>query len=438
MAITNTVFPFNKDAVLKIIGKSEQAKNIFEQMSIEGAKTVVFEKDYIEKNYLIDYQKFYSRCFNSPSKFTNRIHFFYNEFSNEDFEKMLDKNKPKKLNPYLGFVVVKPIPDDFGNNLIGRTLVSIKSKKKSNNLSHYITRENSVSLFGFKLGIETLPFQAQDQGVSACATIALWTAMEALHKFGIPELSPAEITEQATQLPSLSRRYPQAGLTLAQMISCIRFLGLDSETIVAKKDDPNDDILTTAIKVHTLAGIPLIAELELTDSEDKTASHAVVISGYEANEEGKILKLLIHDDQLGPYSLTQPVNDFRVWKNNWIDHLGCKKIELQLLIAPVYHKIRLPFSDMYVEYIMTREKKETEEPLLKVDLYLTTVQEYKKDLIKRKVKNKSEVLKKSMPRFLWIERFTKKDKKETRLYDYVFDGTQPFRKDDVTMIEYNL
>ena len=39
-------------------------------------KTVLIEKEYIDKDYLIDYSLFYSRAFQEVPRFTQRIHYF--------------------------------------------------------------------------------------------------------------------------------------------------------------------------------------------------------------------------------------------------------------------------------------------------------------------------------------------------------------------------
>ena len=271
--------------------------------------------------------------------------------------------------------------------------------------NYFLTHRNTVSLFGADLTVDSIPFQAQDQGVSACATMTLWTALESLQHFGVPELSPSEITEKATQLPSLFRRYPQGGLTLDQMIGCIRFPGLDVEAIFAK----DTDVVVAAIKAYTYAQIPLIADLELTMSNDEKVYHAAVISGYETDIEGTVTKLYVHDDQLGPYTIVEPLKEFYNWKNDWLK-LGFKKVALQLLLVPVYHKIRLPFTDIYTEFSNVRAKKEADQSGIKVDLFLTTVQNYKRELVAQKIQDKVEKLKMSMPKFMDRKIYRKREK----------------------------
>jgi hypothetical protein len=412
-----TVFQFNLDNFKNFFRESFQASYLYEYLSKLNAKVLINEAEYIDRDYMIDYQKFYSRSFERIDKFTRRIHFFSSEFTDNDLKQwLLDGRAEEMENSYLGFVVVKPIQDPKGNPLIGRTLLQLfPTTVDENRKRFYISSEYDVSLFGLSLKIKCVPFQAQDRGVSACATVALWTAFQSLPRdFGYYPLSPAEITETATMFPSIFRVFPQEGLTLGQMINCIKSVGLDVETVIAA----DSDVVTTAVKAYTYAGVPLIGTLRLK-GKDKEAYHAVVIVGYQHDVNGNITELYVHDDQIGPYSRVTPRGgDFRFWENEWKDR-DYKEIKLEELLIPVYHKIRLPFWRMYKHFIYMKNKVKED---VNIDLYLTTVQRYKNFLLKRKIKNKVEVLKKNFPRFLWIERIFKENKDEP-IQDDVFDGT---------------
>jgi len=424
------VFPFSLDNFQNFFRESFQASYLYKYLSKLNARVLINEAEYIDRDYIIDYQKFYSRSFDRIDKFTRRIHFFSSEFTDKDLEQWLSDGRAEEMkNSYLGFVVVKPIQDPKGNPLIGRTLlqpfpITVDEKRKR----FYISSEYDVSLFGLSLKIKCVPFQVQDRGVSACATVALWTAFQSLPRdFGHYPLSPAEITETATMFPSIFRMFPQEGLTLEQMINCIKSVGLDVETVIAA----DSDVVTTAVKAYTYAGVPLIGTLRLKKGRDEKDYHAVVIVGYQHDVNGNVTELYVHDDQIGPYSrVTSRDGDFRFWENEWKDR-GYEEIELKELLIPVYHKIRLPFWRMYLHYIYKKNKAEED---VNIDLYLTTVQKYKNFLLKRKIKNKVEILKKNFPRFLWIERIFKKNKDEP-IQDDVFDGTAVDWK-KIATIEY--
>lgn len=295
------VFPFFSEDLNKHLGDSSQGKYLLRYLKALDAKTCVLEKEYIDKDYIIDYQKFYSRSFGDNGKITKRIHFFKEEFSLEKFKNSLKNNDVGYLNDsYVGFVVIRPITNIDEQPLIGRTLLKTYPYEEGGDKRYFVIREYPTSLFGIPLKVKSLPFQAQDQGVSACATIALWSALHPLaDTFDIPRYSPAEITELATSFPSISRKFPSSGLNLEQMVNCVRLVGLDVETIEAS----DGGTIPTAVTSYINAGFPLIAVLALTGKASPVLRHAVVISGYRCDRNGNLKELYVHDDQIGPYSL---------------------------------------------------------------------------------------------------------------------------------------
>jgi hypothetical protein len=386
---------------------------------------MVIEYDYIDKDYLVDFQRFYVRSFDHIRKLTTRVHFFKTEMTRPKFNRLLKNNKlVKKQDDYLGFSVIKPIKDEIGNPRIGRTLLrTYPIRKDSEHSRFYISESNPVSLFGSSLTVNSVPFQAQDKGVSACATIALWTTLQSLiSEYKLKSYSPAEITEIATTFPSQFRMFPQGGLTIGQMISCIRTTGLDVEII----NQPTNQIITTAVKAYTYAGIPIIANLILTsftlNGRPQNDYHAVVIVGYQCDENGTITELYVHDDNIGPFKRVKPEsNDFVSWGNldNGNEYLDVEEIKVSRFLIPIYHKVRLSFLSIYPEFVFRKSQIDCSKYCL--DLLLTTVQKYKKDLAEQNIEQKTKMLTTNMPRFLWIERTKTKDGR--RVQDDLFDGT---------------
>jgi hypothetical protein len=429
MSFEDVVFPFNERNFFKRTGNSQQAKYIYRYLHALMAETCVLEKRYIDKDYMIDYQKFYSRSFNKIRRFTRRLHFFSQAFSSKDFQAKLEKNETGDIRKsYLGFVIVKPIPDEEGNWLLGRTLLRPYPERDEHSKRRCIHSKHPVSLFGIDLEIDSLPFQVQDKGVSACATIALWTAFSALyHLFRLPERAPAEITEASTKLPSEARIFPQGGLSLEQMITCIRSAELDVEIIT----QVDEEVVATATKAYIDIGIPLIAALRLAIKPEERQPngpeaeyHAAVIVGYRLNEKGKLVELYVHDDQIGPFSKAEPIGNLTIWKNEWLSpESKFNEVKLEKLLIPIYHKMRLPWLAMYDFH--TTYEKDAQLMNCEVDLHLTTVQKYKAYLLKSKypVIDKSLALKEFLPRFVWVERFHQVGNEEAPLFDHVFDGT---------------
>lgn len=166
------------------------------------AKTILVEVYYVDHDYLEDYTGYYARCFKQYPRHCSRIHFFNREFSCEDFSQLLSRESCTTLTPpllkqsYLGFIVVKPLPQ----KMVGKTC--LKTYDTDNGRRYFIkARSYSVNLFGYPLEIQdSLAFQEQDSVAAACATSALWAAFQGtgeLFHHNIP--SPFEITKSATR-----------------------------------------------------------------------------------------------------------------------------------------------------------------------------------------------------------------------------------------------
>lgn len=405
---------------------SHQGRYLFHYLKnlSANAKTCVLEEKYIDKDYMIDYQKFYSRSFEEHNNFTKRIHFFSEDFSEPEFKKALENNSIGHLtNSYLGFVVIRPIKSSDEKWLIGRTLLKTYPEEVNGEKRVFVQKGYDASLFGIPLSVESLPFQVQDQGVSMCATIALWAALHpSCYTFDTVRHSPAEITEVATSFPSELRAIPSGGLTLPQMINYVRSIGLDIE-VINVKDAKDDSIIITAVKAYIKeAKLPLIAVLKLKE-EDKEDWHAAVISGYRSNSDREVKELYVHDDTIGPYSRVKPDGGFKFWENEWKNKRGYDEVELEKLLIPVYPKIRLTFARINRYYVETKERLNHLKPYINLELYLTTIQEYKKFLLESQAKDKWRVLTKSLPRFVWIIRAYDGNQ---LLQDRIYDGTSVY------------
>ena len=135
---------------------------------------------------------------------------------------------------YLGFSVIRPLPE----SPIGRTVLpAISPRAPSETESSFATiRRHNVHLAGFSLHVDGVPFQSQDQGVSACATTALWSALDCVAATEeITVSSPASITESATRYPlQEGRPFPNEGLTVRQICEAIRTAGFSPLVIHGK------------------------------------------------------------------------------------------------------------------------------------------------------------------------------------------------------------
>ncbi|MCK8518000.1 C39 family peptidase [Methanoculleus sp. 7T] len=464
--LSDLVISFQKSK--QILGKSGVADYLFRYLSEQNAMSCVIERKYVDKDFLLDYSKYYSRSFrNGDDRFTTRLHFFKCPLTSETFNEILvdgsDEDIVRLNKSYLGFTVIKPINDKDDNPLIGKTLLVTYPESDGAAKRVFIKHTYHVSLFGIDLKVESLPFQTQDSTVGGCATIACWIALHPLSKlFGVPTHSPYEVTERSVSFISLNRNFPSKGLTIYEMKNCFTQIGLDTEFIVpsfvqgSSYDPKYDDITADSVIAYINMGIPVIAAIALKKpgkkykmrrkfsrylrrikEEPEFAYHAVVISGYR-HENGRVTELYLHDDGIGPYCRTQPVGNFTIWHNEWVSIRGYESIYVRHLLVPVYPKIRMEFSKIYQAYQYLRNSIcQVSDPrysnLVKFELFLVDMKEYKKALLKKRFDDKVAFLQEPMPRFLWIIRQYFMD---TVVFDVIHDATDEREHGLVKIIRY--
>jgi hypothetical protein len=91
---TDFIFPFTYENLITYFKNGSQGGGeedypqvnyLFYYLEYLNAKTCILEKEYIDKDYLIDYQKFYCRSFEKYERFTKRIHFLSEDVSQDNF-----------------------------------------------------------------------------------------------------------------------------------------------------------------------------------------------------------------------------------------------------------------------------------------------------------------------------------------------------------------
>ncbi len=400
--------------------------NLFEGIS---ATTVIKEPNYIDKDYLIDYQNFHCRSFEEIPRKTTRYHFFTGEvFTQEDYNDCLINNNASHFNSnYLGFTVVKPLKNKYGKNIFGRSIIDITRKKDYDERQYnFLKYQHNISLNGIDLDIKGIPYQTQDQRVCACATVAIWTSLFPLNNsFDIPIKSPSEITKDAVTTTSIFRSFPSSGLNLQQVISYYKLVGLDVEPIILRDEDDDGTIITDPnivqeiVKAYINCNIPLLATLTLKRSGAADTYHAVVISGYKLDDEDNISCFYVHDDSIGPYTETTLVSNYTEWSNEWTTEYGYSLVRLDKILIPIYPKLRLTFPRIYAIYrdIQNRRKN------LDFELNLFQINDYKTKLLSSNIVDKINILSIELPKYIWVIS-AKYD--NNYLYDYVLDATSVF------------
>lgn len=293
------------------IFRKTQLSYLYQYLKDLDAKSVLLEREYLDKDYLEDYIRYYAKCFQNSGHKCARLHFFSEQVDHGTVTDALTRgpqstNYEKLHGSYLGFIVVKPLPMTF----IGKTCLKLHTKtKEAGTQKVCIGRPYEVDLFGVKLTVQSVAFQEQDKVVSACATTAIWAALHAVgwnHEKQIPSCS--EITGNALNHVSGSNNsFPNKGLTNKQILRALDVAGLRyyNESLIHGGYLPVE--LFDTVRYHVDSRIPLIvgAAIHTISPVNRTVSensegHAITILGY-SREEGEHV-LYVHDDRLGPFA----------------------------------------------------------------------------------------------------------------------------------------
>ncbi|MEW6237137.1 MAG: hypothetical protein AB1656_17280 [Candidatus Omnitrophota bacterium] len=477
------IIPYTIDDLKEILAKKSGADPKFVEQKIHclyfedyfgalNAKVIVIEEEYIDRDYLEDYAGYYVRCFKEYPRSCSRLHFFTIDFGSVELDLILQGDKDaidlQKDGSYLGFIVVKPLPQ----TVIGRTC--LQTYPSDNGRRHFPSlREYKANLFGISLSIKSLAFQEQDTVVAACATSALWTAFHGtgkLFQHSIP--SPVEITKMAVESGFddpryITRTFPNQGLTINQMAHAIKCVRLEYFHINLR----SVCMLKSVLYAYLRGKIPILFGAYLFDvslsNHTCKGKHAITITGYSlggTNPDPKeteqlklkalrIDKIYVHDDQVGPFARMK-FDGFKVEYSDGngslvaIDSLstswpgqnrqmGSIRAVPDMLLIPVYPKIRIPVEAIYVALIdfdfyieeLRQKQKIPYNQRIEWDIYLTTVNDLKEDIHKNDLfrgKAKWDFLTTDLPHFLW--RATAMSG-EMYVFDLLFDATDIIQGD---------
>lgn len=377
------------------------------------AKSVLLEYNYVDKDYLEDFSRYYVKRFGNDGHKCARLHFFSREVDHRRVTEILEggKGADGKMvelnNAYLGFMVIKPLPRTF----IGKTCLTVlpdaatsaKTKKR-------LAREYKVDLFGIPLSVRSIAFQEQDKVVAACATTAIWTALHSLpwrESRSIPSCS--EITINAlNHVEGSANSFPSKQLTHKQILRSLDVEGVRYHAESMEK--PVADEFLASVVAHINSGLPMILTGEVFTREEsgdfeRQGGHAISIVGYKVDQDEKVL--YVHDDRLGPFARAKLVQleDYKLSGTSDIKGqkwaLGLQKMKSKTqwekpheLIVPLSSivlsdkKARLPFYYVYetCNLIVEETKRElnvqhSEVNALTYDIQLKDISSIRQDII---------------------------------------------------------
>jgi hypothetical protein len=283
-----------------------------------GAKTILIEFPYVDRHWLEEYTSYYSTLFAPPRAKATRLHFFDEHWTLEELKQLLalaiDSPDDRTINDhYLGFSVIRPVPAAP----IGRTVLRPYRGNADRCFAPAIL-PHRVHLAGLTLQLDGLPFQQQDQGVAACATTALWSALtKVIRTDGGRAPTPYAVTKVATEHRVQARAFPaKAGLDLDQMATATLKLGYQPHVFGPAGET---DGFFLALKTYLRSGIPVVVRARIPDGD----LHAFTLVGFREADKGEgdtgkelkigsphrtdlcsrgIARWYAHDDRLGPYA----------------------------------------------------------------------------------------------------------------------------------------
>ncbi|MCC7492455.1 MAG: hypothetical protein IT204_08925 [Fimbriimonadaceae bacterium] len=328
-----------------------QVANLAAYLEALGATSIVAESHYIDRHYLEEFSRFYSRRLLAPPNYCRRLHFFDLDLAKDGLRHWIDRASAEGVAPveadlsrhYLGYLVVRPLPDVP----VGRTVVR---PPRDAGLCCAAVARQTVHLLGLRLVLDALPFQQQDQAVAACATTAVWTALQRQARYeGQRPPTPTAVTEAGVRyFQPHGRAYPAQGLTIEQICDAFRAHDFPPE-VIAMQNSPGEFWLV--VNIYLGSGIPVVLAADTAEGH-----HAVVVSGYRPASRGEsecrladrvrsrnleFASVLLHDDRVGPYIEAQ-VN----WQTGHLElpptlgSAATTELRARYAIVPLYPKVR--------------------------------------------------------------------------------------------------
>ncbi|TGD72640.1 hypothetical protein E4634_14045 [Mangrovimicrobium sediminis] len=279
-----------------------------------GAKTLIVEPNYFDRDYLDEFAAFYGTSARGYKNICRRVHFFDSgEICRDLLERALsdDKGAIKHFNDsYIGYIILRPLEAaPFGRTVLRHYPQGNQQPTRIDTPA----RTYTCHLAGLELRVEGLAWQQQDRGVSACATIGIWTL---LHSSAFDDVhaipTTADITRAAHLNSSLGNRpFPQSGLKIEQMLEAI--LAHDLAPVITNPDAPGGYFsktkfaATCASFIRSGYPVAVVGNYE----NDPAQRHLICITAFREESapnhaqspallDSAVSVMYVHDDNFGP------------------------------------------------------------------------------------------------------------------------------------------
>jgi hypothetical protein len=214
---------------------------IFEQLKASGARAALLEERYLDRDYSAEFSNFYSRLFEQYGRFCRRFHFFTKDlidFASNSEALVTALREAQDNDEYLGFVVVRPVPDAP----IGRAIITAPKAPAGCGNRSLVGATYEAHLLGVRLKVFGVPFTQQDTRISACAQASIWMAgRHFCAKHGGPWFSTAAISEAASKPTDayLARSLPagSSGLHPNNMLRALSAMDRQPYVLAANETD---------------------------------------------------------------------------------------------------------------------------------------------------------------------------------------------------------
>ena len=322
-------------------------------------------------------------------------------------------NYKRVQNQYLGFVVIRPI-----TQCIGRNIISPKAKNGDKDLLICGTFVKT-SCMGIKLDVWGFPHASQDGEMMTCAETAVWAISEYFgEKYSTySRIFPHKILDLLHDT-SCQRQLPSIGLTYDMISLALLKQGLDCK--VYHKDNPMFKELFTC---YVESGFPLVVAIdggnfghaivcvgrkEIIRSEI-TKQNLVEFGGDKCKKKGYfwnkcIDKFIANDDNLSPYEVFSFDSPMGHYDKTRFSHYDINNTNVVSFIVPLHSKIYTE-AEKAIELSNTIISYESKVYTPIVRTFLTTSRSYKEYILLNgdiNIEDKKMLLQKDTPKFLWI------------------------------------
>lgn len=302
---------------------------IFDYVKDLGAKTIIEEQNYFDRDYLAEFATFYSVGASGYPNVCRRIHFFSSEITREQFEKACGQGAKAAIgagapqaevdllrSSYLGFSVIRPIPAaPFGRTVLAWYKETTPDLPRQTQPS----RPYVIHLAGIRLEVNGLAWQQQDAAVSACASVGLWTM---LHSAAFNDTHSIPTTPEVTRAAHRniavgSRMFPSLGLRFEQICESIKVLGLSPFIVEGDMQDKegitdgfSQEKFCSSVSAMIRSGYPCLMLGKVIRKGG--GRHVSVVVGFRPPDatthkagdiyfmDDNIKFVYIHDDNIGP------------------------------------------------------------------------------------------------------------------------------------------